>query len=253
MRLAGTPRKLVKPKGNVANAGEGVRLEAKRPITVEKFGVRAELETSQLHEESFVPREISLTLVEAYPQLVVDFGVEILQELPARAGHGLVDLGAQFELQLIERRLDLLGRAAALVDGGDAFLEIDARLDGPQHFVAGPEDALEERELLGQQPEHALVGLVVPVEKIDHYHIVLLPVAMAAADALLDALRVPGEVVVHHQRAELEIDAFRAGLGGDHDLPLLAEVIYQGRPHVGRLRPGNAVGAGMALRAIRCR
>ena len=226
-------------------------MRTKRPVAVDELGVRAEFVSGQLHEKLFVTGKIPLALAEVYPQLVVDFGVKILQELPAGAGHGLVDLRAQFQLQLVERRLDLLGRAAALVNGGDPLLEIDARLDGPQHFVAGPEDALEERELLGQQLEDALVGLVLPVEEIDDDHVVLLPVTVAAADALLDALRVPGEVVVHHQGAELEVDALRAGLGGDHDLPLLAEVVYQGRPHVGRLRPGNAVGAGMAFEPFR--
>ena len=45
----------------------------------------------------------------------------------------------------------------------------------------------------------------------------LLAVAMATADALLDALGIPGKVVVHDQRAELEIDAFRCGLSSDHN------------------------------------
>ena len=88
----------------------------------------------------------------------------------------------------------------------------------------------------------ALVGLVVPVEEIDHDHVVLLPVAVAAADALLDALRVPWQVVVDDQRAELEVDAFGAGLGGDHDLALLAEVVHQRRAHVG--------GAGAVTRSV---
>ena len=61
----------------------------------------------------------------------------------------------------------------------------------------------------------------------------LLPIAMAAADALLDALRVPGQVVIHHQRAELEVDALRAGLRGDHDAALFAEIIHEGGAHVG--------------------
>src|SRR6266699_4689647 len=68
-------------------------------------------------------------------------------------------------------------------------------------------------------------------EEVDHHHIVLLPVAMAAADALLDALRVPWQVVIHHKGAELEVDTFRAGLRGDHDLTLLAEVLHECRPH----------------------
>jgi hypothetical protein len=65
---------------------------------------------------------------------------------------------------------------------------------------------------------------------------------MASADALLDALRVPRQIVVDDERAELQVDALCARLCGDHDLALLAEVVHQGRPHVGRLRARHAVG-----------
>ena len=119
-----------------------------------------------------------------------------------------------------EGGVDLLGRAALLVDGEDALLEIHAGLDGAQHLVGGTEDAAEEAELLAQQFEHAAVGLVALVQEVDDHHVVLLPVAVAAADALLDALRVPGQVVVDDQRAELQVDAFRRGLGGEQDRSL---------------------------------
>ncbi len=105
---------------------------------------------------------------------------------------------AEFELELVEGSLDFVRLAAVLVDVGDALLEVHAGLDRAQHFVAGAEDAFEELELLGQQLEDALVGGVLAVEEVDDHHVVLLAVAMAAADALLDALRIPGQVVVHH-------------------------------------------------------
>jgi hypothetical protein len=38
-------------------------------------------------------------------------------------------------------------------------------------------------------------------------YVVFLAIPMAAADPLLDPLRIPGEIVIHHERAELEIDA----------------------------------------------
>ena len=59
-----------------------------------------------------------------------------------------------------------------------------------------------------------------------------LTVAMAAADALLDTLRVPRQIIIDHQGTELQIDALRPGLGGNHDAALLAEVIDQRRAHV---------------------
>ena len=110
----------------------------------------------------------------------------------------------------VEGRLDLLGLPALLVDRRDALLEVDAGLDGPEHFVAGPEHAVEQLELLGEELEDALIGRVLLVQEVDDHHVVLLAVAMAAADALLDPLRVPGQIVVDDQRAELEVDALGA-------------------------------------------
>ncbi len=51
---------------------------------------------------------------------------------------------------------------------------------------------------------------------------------MAAADPLLDALGIPGQVVIHHQRAELEVDPLRRRLGRDHDLAFVPEVVDEG-------------------------
>ena len=98
-------------------------------------------------------------------------------------------------------------------------------------------------ELLGEQLEDALIGLVLLVQEVDHDDIVLLAVAVAAADALLDALRIPRQVVVHDERAELKVDALGAGLGRDHDAAFLAEVVHERRTHVGGAGAGDPVGA----------
>ena len=66
---------------------------------------------------------------------------------------------------------------------------------------------------------------------------------MAAANALLNPLRIPGQVVVDHKRTELEVNALRAGLGGNHDFPCVTEVINQCRAHIGSLGAGDPVGA----------
>ena len=66
---------------------------------------------------------------------------------------------------------------------------------------------------------------------------------MAAANALLDTLRVPREVVVDDKIAELEIDTFSGGFGGNHDARFFAEVIDQGCAFVSRGRAGDAIRA----------
>ncbi len=49
--------------------------------------------------------------------------------------------------------------------------------------------------------------------RFQHVHdgdVDLLAVAVAAANPLLHALRIPGQVEIHDQRAELKVDAFSA-------------------------------------------
>jgi hypothetical protein len=133
---------------------------------------------------------------------------------------------------------------------GDPHLEIDAALDRAEHVVARAEDALEQVELLVEQLEDALVGLVLPVEEVHDEDVGLLAVAVAAADALLDALRVPRQVVVDDDGAELEVHALGRRLGGQQQRAALAELIDDGRLHVGALRARGHVFPAVPLRAF---
>src|SRR5690606_40601864 len=99
----------------------------------------------------------------------------------------------------------------------DPPLEVDAVLQRAEDLVRSAEDAVEEVELLLQQLEEACIRRVLAVEEVEHQHVVLLAIAMAPADALLHPLRVPGQVVVHHQVAELEVETFGPCFGGDED------------------------------------
>ena len=78
-----------------------------------------------------------------------------------------------------------------------------------------------------------LISFVVLIEEVHHHDIVLLPVPVTAADALLDPLGVPWEVIVHDKRAELQIDALGSGFRGNHDLSLLFEIVDERGAHVG--------------------
>ena len=137
-----------------------------------------------------------------------------------------------------------------LVDADDALLKVHAGLDGADNFVTRSKDSIEELEFLGEQLVDANIGGVCFVEEVDDDHIVLLAVAVASADALLDALRIPRHIVVHDQIAELEIDALSRGFGGNHDAGFVAEVLDQGGAFVGGGRAGDAVGAGVLLHPI---
>ena len=45
--------------------------------------------------------------------------------------------------------------------------------------------------------------------------------AVDAAEPLLQAVRIPGQVVVDHQVSALQVDAFAGGVGGDEDFDFL--------------------------------
>ena len=64
---------------------------------------------------------------------------------------------------------------------------------------------------------------------------------MAAANALLDTLRVPRKVIIDDQRAELQVQAFGCGFGGNHYISLMLEIIDGGCTPVGGLDTTDAV------------
>ena len=61
-------------------------------------------------------------------------------------------------------------------------------------------------------------------DEVEDQAVLLLAVAVDAAHALLQPHRVPGDVVVDHQPAELEVDALARRLGGDQHLAVLLEL-----------------------------
>ena len=61
-------------------------------------------------------------------------------------------------------------------------------------------------------------------DEVEDQAVLLLAVAVDAAHALFQPHRVPGDVVVDHQPAELEVDALARRLGGHQHLAILAEL-----------------------------
>ena len=75
--------------------------------------------------------------------------------------------------------------------------------------------------------------------------VALLPDAMDTTETLLKAGGIPGQVVVDHQAAELEVDAFARRFGGDTDLFAGAELLLRALALVG-IHPAVNVGDGVA-------
>jgi hypothetical protein len=65
---------------------------------------------------------------------------------------------------------------------------------------------------------------------------------MAATNPLLNALRIPRQVIIYDQRAKLKVDSLGGGFRGDHDYRLIPEIVDQGGAHVGGLRTRDLVG-----------
>ena len=95
--------------------------------------------------------------------------------------------------------------------------------------------------------------LVVAGEKVDDGDVARPPVAVAAADALLDALRVPRQVVVDDGVAELQVQPFRPRFRRDQDRGALAELVDERQAHGHRrARRPRAAAVGVAPRLEGC-
>ena len=108
-------------------------------------------------------------------------------------------------------------------------------------------------QLVEQHFEHtAFVGG--PGYQVDDAHIVLLLVAMDATHPLLKAGRVPRDVVVDHQVAELQIDALASGVGGDQEAGAVGSakaghLLFAFRPSHAAVDGGHLIGVAETFNA----
>ena len=89
-------------------------------------------------------------------------------------------------------------------------------------------------DALEQLLQHAALARV-RADEVEDQAVLLLAVAVDAPHALLQAHRVPGDVVVDHEPAELEVDALAGRLGRDQHLAVLAELALGVDARAGRV------------------
>ena len=128
------------------------------------------------------------------------------------------------------------------VEGGLAEDVRQVHVVDRQHLADDVEDAVGQHgphlfELFQQAFEDAalddgLALLGVAGDEVEGVNVPLLADAVDAAEALLQAGRVPGQVVIDHQPAELQVDAFAGCLGRHADLLLGAELLLGALPLV---------------------
>jgi hypothetical protein len=136
---------------------------------------------------------------------------------------------------------DLVERTGALVNATKLRFEFGAeradehfatgRAGLVKHVVGRVEHGPEEVELLAEDFKCEPLRFVILCNEVDDGHPITLAVAVAAADALLDALRVPRQIVVHDGVAELQVQALGARLGRDeYALGTRLEFVHEREP-----------------------
>ena len=220
------------PAGGNRRAGSSRQLKSQR-LVVEGCVV-GKHKSRQCPEALAYAVEAGPSIGQAKSKPLMHVSRKMLEQLLLCVCQPRLNLLIELGLQLGKGGVDLVGGPAALINREDAILEINARLDRAEHIVRRAKHSAEERKLLSQQFEHSLVGLIPFVQKVDHDNVVLLAVAVAAADSLLNTLRVPRQVVVHDQRAKLHVHAFCRCFGRQHDRCVVTEVLDEGGAQVDR-------------------
>ena len=190
------------------------RRQRERPLRV-AFDPQVEQRRGLRHEAAHVARQ----------QPAVVFALRFPGQLGQPPAH-LAAVSVQRPLALRQRPHLLPGEPPLQPRGGAGVIlrnrlhqkvahrhPLEQPPDHVEHLV-GAELPADRLQLVEQRPHHPPLARAAGHQIDDHHRIVRLPVAMDAAHALLQPRRVPGNVVVHHQPAELQVDALAGGVGG---------------------------------------
>src|SRR5262249_50284480 len=127
----------------------GERGEVEGVIARVEVSVAGQLVACEVPEPALGEGQVVDALGQIDLQSLVDLNVEVFEEFLAGVGHARGDLLFQLAAQDAEGVINRVAGATALVDGGDALLEVDVPGQGAENFVGGAEDALEQVELFG--------------------------------------------------------------------------------------------------------
>ncbi len=195
--------------GPVRHQGEGA--------TRVPFQAQVEERRGVLDETAHVSRQ------QAAVVLLLHLLVEIVQpaaHLAAVPVEGALSRRQGQDLLLGEVAFHLTGCGLAAVLTGHRLLQVVPHgqpLEETAHHVedlVGTELLADRLELVEQRLEHPALARAGGDEVDDDHGIVLLAVAVDAAHALFQPGRVPGDVVVHHEPAELQVDPLAGSVGG---------------------------------------
>ena len=179
--------------------------------------------------------QLALGLVELLAK-----ALQLLLKPPLEGQHPLDRLGLALGIPRVERArahaehglLDLLG---------DHRADLAEVLADRLHLVHGPGEELEIAVEVARAPAFQVLSVEAGRDEVEDLHLIgALAVAIDAAVALLEPVRVPGDLVVDQLRAVvLEVDALGRRIGGEQDA------------NVGLIRPGLEGGLDLLALVLR--
>ena len=109
------------------------------------------------------------------------------------------------------------------------FFKIDTIAYAAQNLITGTKHTIEELELLIQQFIHTYIGRITFIEEVHNYDIEFLSISVASTYSLFDPLWIPWHIIVHYQRAELQIVTLGGSFGSNHDSGFILKIINDSR------------------------
>ena len=102
VRLARAPGQFVEAERDIARARPSWARPQLERGDIPKFRIRTQFMLRQAHQQMLKAGKIDLRVIIADLQLLANLVIEIFEQLLPSLAHRLVDLEAQFELQLVE-------------------------------------------------------------------------------------------------------------------------------------------------------
>jgi len=112
--------------------------------------------------------------------------------------HGVVKFDRS-NLNRFKCPIDFLRSSASEEDFSNPMFKLFAVSNFPQRGIAAAQYPIEDFQLVGEQFPQALLRLIISIEEVHNHHVIPLFATVTTTDSLLNALRIPRQVIVYQQ------------------------------------------------------
>ena len=112
--------------------------------------------------------------------------------------HGVVKFNRS-NLNRFKCPVDFLRSSASKENFSNPTLELLTVPGFSQCGIAAAQYPIEDFQLVGEQFQQALFRLIISIEEVHNHHVILLFATVTTTDSLLNALRIPRQVIVYQQ------------------------------------------------------